>query len=404
MELKNKYETFSHIFENSNNYRNFLEKYKISQEFAFMSYFNINEIEIKNSFIQYEQLSNNLFEIINSNTIISEVANLSYKTYDLELLKEEKFAMKIYVILTYIINAYLPIAEEKIIPDTLGIPLIASSSTLQIRPCWTYTNNTHCVEIIDKSKLITLDNIRMKITHTNTQTEEYFYLISYITDVRISEIIDIIYQTNHIIYKHTNSSLDVNFDEFTETDNKELSKSMDRLIDMLSYLKTISKEIFNKVDPDVFYNNLRKYVKGYSYYGGVKVCGQMLNYPGGSAGQNPFIFCIKSLFGIEVPDRLKDYHTSLIDAFRKPHMEFIEIIKDISLIYKLEFYKPTEDKYKKCKRLLNDFYLIHKAYVRKYIEEPASLNGVDITKIKGSGESDLDWVKNLNVHYKLSDQ
>jgi hypothetical protein len=229
-------------------------------------------------------------------------------------------------------------------------------------------------------------------------------LISYVVDIKICEILDVIYDTNHILYKYEG---EINFNK-TSNETKQLSDIMDKVIDILTFIKTTSKKIFTKVDPQQFYGNLRKYVRGYSYYNGVRLGSSIdcstYNYPGGSAGQNPFLFIIKSLFAIEIPEYLKTYHISLIEGFRKPHRDFIEVIKDISLFYKLESYEYTADKYKKCKSLLNDFYIIHKAYIRKYIEEPASLNGVDITQIKGSGDSELDWLKNLHIHYKLSNE
>jgi hypothetical protein len=211
-----------------------------------MCYFDIDEVTITNSFKPYFDLCLRIYEVIQSGTIIEEVNKLKYDEAELESLNDEKIAMKTYVILTYINNAYLPAIEDKVLPDSLAIPLLKVCNILEIRPCWTYSNNTHCVEVIDKAQPITFENTRMKITHTNTETEEWFYRVSYIVDIRVCEIIDVIYESNHILYKYENKG-EIDFDSIIKEDQEKLSAIMDKMVDILTFVRSTARKIFTNV-------------------------------------------------------------------------------------------------------------------------------------------------------------
>lgn len=392
------------IFLSKEEYKTFLRNHKINEQFGFHGYYNNDTIKLNDSFEKYEQLAMNMAEVIENKTVDKEISKLSFIEDDLQKLTNNAYACKLYALSTFLVNSLIhqPYVEKKDIPLQLAVPLKLSSDILQIRPVYSFFSGIHYINKIDPEQPYIYSNVNTKYRFSKSESEDNFLKFFMVVDNLVQPLIDICYELNHIIYKKYNSENKI-LENVTKEEVATLNENLDQVIAILTELNRFSSSIVHFVTPQGFYHVLRPYLNGYSIYeGGVTLDGdERLTFAGASAGQDPFMFFVKSFFGISAPERLKDYVEDLLDSMRSPHKQFLNEILRISLIKELKNFEGTAEKYSKCLDLLNKFYRMHGKFLKMYIEIPAKKEGINEEDLKGVGDTQIKLIKDLHNEYKI---
>jgi indoleamine 2,3-dioxygenase len=254
----------------------------------------------------------------------------------------------------------------------LGLPPTATYAALNL---WNYSK-------IDSSvSLSEVDNLRALHTFTGTRDEEWFYLVSAAIESHGSAIIPVM--LNAMEYS-------------TQT-----SPSPSVVISALGQFKQCIKEVgeilqrmYEKCDPDVFYNKIRPFLAGSKnmavaglpngvFYDEEEGKGQWRQYSGGSNAQSSLIQFFDVCLGVEhsltgakkgsKPGFLKEMRTYMPG----PHRAFLEHVESVSNIRQ---YASTDAEvqvaYNAAVDELSRFRDIHIQIVTRYIINPSKKQGV----------------------------
>lgn len=391
------------IFSHSNEYIQFLSKCHINQTYGFLSFFDNLKVPLPHKFNHSHSLACNISDLLRSKTLAKEINNMTISQDDVLQIRDEQIAAKIYSIYAYLTNAYIHTVEanERHIPQQLWEPYHIASKMLGMREIYTFWAPVHAFTIIDPEKPYSHDNIKVLYSFTNTETEENFFKANLLSTHSHRILIDMCFALNHICYKHYDEKESkINFNEFSAEEIEVCRLNLDKLANAIRKSVQEMKKTFRNMDPNVFFDNVRLYLKGYSEYKDVGLAiksspSSKLDYSGASSGQDPSIFLLKIVLGINYPANMKNYENELMKGFRKPHQDFVKCIKEVSLIHKLKEFEETKENFEKCLLNLKEYYKIHKALVVQFIEKPGMEKNYDVAEMKGVGDTPLSIIKEI---------
>lgn len=192
------------------------------------------------------------------------------------------------------------------------------------------------------------------------------------------------------------------YEELTEDEVIKINNAFENLQICQKKVIEFCKLLLIQMDPSVFFNELRLFLRGYSAFEngvGIENSDEILKLTGSSAGQDPMMFLMKFFFGITFTDNFKDYQKGLMNHIRIPHSQFLDYVKNYSIIYKLQHHSKIKENFNISKNLLLDFYKIHKAYVLKFISGPAKQLNLNPDELYGVGDTPINIVKKIHSYF-----
>lgn len=378
--------------------------YKISEKFGFALYYDYNSIELPLLFKPYEGLAFRMHDLIAESRVREEVLSLPTIAQEImETFSDEEILNKIFGIFTFIASAFLFANknDEKnkanFLPQNLWIPLKYSSEILEFKPIYNLSASLSIMHMKSQKFPLSYEDIELKFTFTNTETEINFFKAIFLSHYHCKDIVKIVLNLNSIIYKYFENEK-VCFDKFTTEDIIEINEHLKTTNKLLEAVLFNNRNLMKIMNGEDFFNKLRIYFFGYE---NVKVeeTNLNLNYHGSSAGQDPMISLLKIMFGVDIPESIKDYNETLLEGIRKPHVKFLKMIKKVSLINMLKNHAEIRENYETCEYSLKEFYKIHKGYVINFIVKPAQRAGLTIDTIYGAGGTPIELIKNMDKIY-----
>lgn len=378
--------------------------YKISEKLGFALYYDYDSIELPLLFKPYEEVALKMHDLIAENRVNEEILCLRIIEQEMmEKFSDEELLNKIFGIFTFLANAFLSANKSNdtnkanFLPKNLWIPLKYSSDILEFYPIYNLWTSLSIMHIKRPIFPLSYEDIELKLTFTNTETESNFFKASFLSHYNCKDIVKIVFNLNSIIYKYFENEK-IFFEKFTTEDIGEINELLKTTNKLLEAVLYNNQKLFTIMNAEDFFYKIRLFLLGYE---DVKVEGTNLNlnYYGSSAGQAPLFFLLKIMFGVNNPQSLKNYNESLLQGIRKPHLNFLKMMKKYSLIHMLKNHAEIRQNYENCENALKEFYKIHKEYVINFIVKPSKRAGKGIETLYGTGGTPIEFIKNIDKIY-----
>lgn len=274
------------------------------------------------SFIHWESLVDQLPLINKNKKIREEIAKMDeFRWQDLS---EPWHFQRACTILSMLAHSFVfgqePIVYE--LPSIIAVPFWRISEKIGINPVLTHAT----VDLFNWNKInpmlpIELDNLRSTSLMTGTSDEEWFYLIMVAIEQVGGDIMRNILNINFCV---------------KENNFKVAKQHFQLLYSDLDKINDIIKRMYEKCNPDVFYNTLRPFLSGWKgnknlpdgmIYEGIS--DQPFQFYGGSAAESSLFQVIDYAFGIE---HKEDYFKEIRAYMPEKHRNFITYVqKNINL-------------------------------------------------------------------------
>jgi len=311
---------------------------------------------------QWVDIANKLVELDNS--IIEMVDNLPLlELIFLNNIYEKRYA---YVILSMIAQKYIIDGKDIIkLPKNIAIPLFNISKELGLPPIITHAGldlwNWRFKNTNNKS--LNIENLELIHSFTGTESEATFYLlmteIEYLGKFIVKDLLNL---------PHNLSCQDEIFL---------------KLSDILGEICVVIDKMYVGCDPNIFYNQLRKYLTGWNIiFEGIS--DEPFKFSGGSAAQSSLIqifdIALKvSHEGTSTFEFLQNMRFYMPENHRKLLIEYENIMKKTE-IQKTEIYLLCIEKLKKFRK--KHYGLVHHYILKMQQNEGNNILGTGGTELK----------------------
>lgn len=272
-----------------------------------------------------------------------------------------------YSILCYITQAYVwedNKNPKREIPPQLAVPLLEVSEKLGLQPILTHAS----VDLFnwrksDNNKPLSLENIEIINSFTNSEDERWFYKI-------------------HIVMEFIGAKLIGIGKTITETTNvDELKRALDAFTQEIRNITTHIAKIRENCGPKFFYGTLRWFFNGWTkkelFPNGM--CyktpsgDRWLVIGGGSAAQSSLIQFIDRVLGVEHEGKNKEFLDEMLDYMPRNHRLFLKELSKHSI---RGFVNQTgddslTDSYNVAIAALTSLRKQHMSIVAEYVIKPA---------------------------------
>lgn len=205
-----------------------------------------------------------------------------------------------HVVLTWLLHFYvqsLPPDHPVSIPASISLPLLRLGALLQIPPVLTYADTAGYnwgLKTPSDASPPALDNLRSHTLFTGTDDEDIFFLTSVRIEIRGAEALEMLRLVLIDIADGSAASI------------KRVVSSLHKIISVIHDLKKILLSIREGCDPDVFYNEIRPWLRGIDdrkwTFEGLEQ-DPSLTYPtelaGTTAGQSSLLRSLDLLLGVD---------------------------------------------------------------------------------------------------------
>ena len=362
---------------------NILQKYDISIN-GFLPA-ESTPVSIRVPYCRWHNIVINLPTLICDNTLDETVDNLEFIEVDsYTTLTEHKM---IYSMLSLIMSAYIWCNGEEnpknFVPKQISVPLSQSAKHIGIPPILTHAAiDLFNWKVPNTNISLSLDNLDSAYTITGTKTESWFCL----------EMVAIEYNGRNI----PRNILEI-IDAYKKNKTEIIIERLRLIAVSLDEFNKVLDRMYEKCDPDTFYNVLRKYLGGWNdekkFPKGMHLecVGEGIKYIGGSAAQSSMIQVLDVFFGIK---HKNDYLTQIRKYMPSAHRDFLSYIENDTpnLLVIVQQHRDIVPIYISCVEKLSSFRSRHMGLIYSYIYEPAKKNEKEkgiIKEIKGTGGTEL---------------
>ncbi|KAF8809701.1 Indoleamine 2,3-dioxygenase [Phlegmacium glaucopus] len=295
-----------------------------------------------------------------------------------ELTKAEVLLRRGHQVLAWIMHFYihsLPPFEPVLIPPPISLPLLQISAQLQLPPLLTYSDNVlynwH-LDADDPDALPSQSTIRCHTTFTSTSDEEEFYLVSARIELAAVDALDLM-----------RSTMDEAFvgDDIA---NRRITEYLHQLADIIRHIKLMLLEVKTKCDPDVFYHQIRPWLRGQDSQSGRKwifegidqdpSLVELVELSGPSAGQSSLLQALDIFLGVNQYIPLEEGKDFTEES--NPYREQASILK------RMRLYMPRH----------------HRAFLTHLENNPRPLRQLVISASSVAADSNKDGKSLLNAY------
>ena len=279
-------------------------------------------------------------------------------------------------ILAWILHFYihsLPPSEPIRIPSSISLPILQISAQLQLPPLLTYSDsvlyNWH-LDTDDPDALPSQSTIRCHTTFTSTSDEAEFYLVSARIELAAVEALYLM-----------RSTMD---EEFAGDDIaiRRITEYLHQLTTVIRDMKLILLDIKKKCSPEVFYHQIRPWLRGEDSRSGRKWIFEGIDrdpslvepveLSGSSAGQSSILQALDIFLGVD--------HYSPLEEGKELIEEPNRCLERNSLLKRMRLYMPRH----------------HRAFLTHLENNPRTLRQLVISVSSGASDSDQALLKAYN--------
>jgi len=220
-----------------------------------------------------------------------------------ELTRSEVLLRRGHQILAWITHFYihsLPPSEPVRIPSPISLPLLQISAQLQLPPLLTYSDNVlynwH-LDTDDPDALPSQSTIQCHTTFTSTSDEAEFYLVSARIELAAVEALDLMRSTMDEAFVGDNLAI------------RRITEYLHQLTTVIRHMKVILLDIKKKCSPEVFYHQIRPWLRGEDFQSGRKWIFEGIDQDpslvepvelsGSSAGQSSILQALDIFLGVD---------------------------------------------------------------------------------------------------------
>ena len=344
---------------------------------------------LPSSFERWESIVKDLSTLLEEpQKLRNEVDSLPLITVDDSSLPTKQHWQRAYCVITFISQAYRSIGQADgslctSLPRQLAVPFVAVSKKLGLpaSPCYAafVLWNWH---LKNPNEPLSKDNFKIALSFTGRKDEDWFYLIHMRIELAAAPGIKAVVDCIEAIKKD---------------DQQEVMRCLEIVTDCTSEITGIMKEMYHECDPDVFYDELRKFFSGSKEeikFEGIDSPDTLRKFRGASGVQSSIIPLFDIFLGIEFEGDSKIFLDKMPTYMPLEHRQFLTDMKDeykkdefshsILRAY-VKLHSHNKDAYNNCLKALVAFREEHITLVTNYIVNPSGG-----TAKKGTGGSDLE--------------
>jgi indoleamine 2,3-dioxygenase len=201
----------------------------------------------------------------------------------------------------------LPPSEPVRIPPPISLPLLQISAQLQLPPLLTYSDNVlynwH-LDTDDPDALPSQSTIQCHTTFTSTSDEAEFYLVSARIELAAVEALDLMRSTMDEAFVGDNIAI------------RRITEFLHQLTIVIRHMMLILLDIKKKCSPEVFYHQIRPWLRGEDSRSGRKWIFEGIDWDpslvepvelsGSSAGQSSIFQALDIFLGVDHYSPLKE--------------------------------------------------------------------------------------------------
>jgi indoleamine 2,3-dioxygenase len=238
-------------------------------------------------------------------------------------LRSELLLRRAHLVLAAIVHIYVhsqPLLSLPIIPQSIGIPLLRISRTLQIPPVLTYSDTVlYNWELRDPYKPISEENIRMSTLLSSTSDEAHFYLTSALIELRGVKALELMRSTMNEAFIGDSTAA------------RRITAYLIKLSNVIEELTQLLVNVKSHCSPTTFYKEVRPWLRGGDghqeessswVFENAELFGlsQPNELSGPSGGQSSLIHSLDTFFGIH-----KHTHAMTVKGQVNPFLERMKL-------------------------------------------------------------------------------
>ena len=275
-------------------------------------------------FAQWENLMDNLPELIREKKIRNEVEHLSELEFSSTTLHSENEWERAYVVLCFIGQAYIWLHGQEglvdVLPKKLAVPWCEVSRYLFLKPVISYAATApYNYSLTDPLQPVSVDNIHANNTFTGTEDESWFYVSALAIELLAAPSL---------------RAMEKVFKSMAIRDDATIRQCLDEVQSSLCKMTVELNKLYGRCDPLTFYLGIRPFQAGSKgldafpegiVYEGVSEIPKQLH--GASAGQAPSIHALDLFLGASHSGSDNQFLETMRLYMPKPHRMFLERLK-----------------------------------------------------------------------------
>ncbi|KAJ5798022.1 uncharacterized protein N7503_007318 [Penicillium pulvis] len=379
------------------------EEYGISADYGFVSY-DASLVTLDPNYIRWEDIASDFQRMLRKKCLRNSIDRLP--VLDTSNLITEGEWRRAYVLLVFMLHGYVwegSSPEEKI-PPQLTVPLYEVCQTLELPPIATFAGV--CLwnfKLLDPSKPIhDLDYLAYLQTFTGTSDGKWFYLVSVAIEARGAPIIPLMLQA---------------IDAARAGKREKVQTHLEETSVVLEEINSLLQKMHERVDPHVFYNELRPYLAGSKSMAEAGLPHGLSEYrqlSGGSNAQSSLIQFTDIVLGVEhhptgsnnkpgvtsEAGKKRSFSHEMRSYMPGPHRRFLEDVEEVSNIH--EFVKARRHNpglsraYNKCLEIFSSMREKHFQIVARYVIAQSHKRKEEGQSLKPASESVVNIVNSTS--------
>lgn len=284
------------------------------------------------------------------------------------------------MILTMLTQAYLwedPASKPaRSIPRLLSVNIHKLLSYNPRVPVLTYADYVlQNFERIDKSKGITLDNVRPKYMFTGSPEEAWFIIIHVVVEAAFAKAIEAAYKIHKL----------AKLPYQTEDRNAIFSRYFAEMAQSIEQATEVLGRMYEHCSPSFFFNVLRPFLEGTDKAGGIFFTGRFegpVSYRGSSGAQSSTVPALDAILGVQHAD---DKMTRSLQAF----LEYMPNLHQAFILAMQNNFIPDSDERRQAIGKLWLFRRKHLEMPAEYIAKEAAKKGMRPEDVTGTGSTNI---------------
>ena len=268
----------------------------------------------------------------------------------------------------------LPPSEPVRIPSPISLPLLQISAQLQLPPLMTYSDNVlynwH-LDTDDPDALPSQSTIQCRTTFTSTSDEAEFYLVSARIELAAVEALDLMRSTMDEAFVGDNIAI------------RRITEYLHQLTIVIRQMKLILFDVKKKCSPEVFYHQIRPWLRGEDFQSGRKWIFEGIDQDpsiiepvelsGPSAGQSSILQALDIFLGVDHYSPLEEEKELTEESNRR-------LRRRGSLLKRMRLYMPRH----------------HRTFLTHLENNPRPLRQLVISVSSGTSDPDQVLLKAYN--------
>jgi indoleamine 2,3-dioxygenase len=372
-----------------------LENFGLTAERGYLSSFEIDEIQLPESFDEVLDAASQLSALITSGEVRAHLQAVPLPDIAAFLVDADDAQVRVAMVhYSFLVQAYVWGEAEApaILPANLAIPIVMIADHLGLPPLLPYSgyvlDNWYR---LDKSAGITLDNIAMYQNFLGGQDENWFVLVHVAIEAEAGRVLQLACEL---------------VDAASEQDGAKVERLLVAMNAVWDRVNAHFDRMPERCDPYIYFQRVRPYIHGWKnnpalpngliYEGVTKFGGKPQSFRGQTGSQSSIVPAMDALFQVvHESDPLREFLDEL-HAYRPPqHRGFIDALRETSNLR--DFAKTqsqsVKDAFNACVEQVARFRTRHLEYAASYINKQAASGAGNDTDVGTGGTPFMKYLK-----------